>query len=51
MVVKVFALPFAPDWAVVAGTLAAAIAMTLGIGVLGSLPALAARPAQGLREM
>ena len=51
VVVKVFALPFAPDWAVVAGTLAAAIAMTLGIGVLGSLPALAARPAQGLREM
>ncbi|WP_019832534.1 ABC transporter permease [Sphingomonas sp. PR090111-T3T-6A] len=51
VVVKVFALPFAPDWAVVAGTLAAAIAMTLGIGVLGSLPALAARPAAGLREM
>ncbi len=51
VVVKVFVLPFAPDWAVVAGTLAAAIAMTLGIGVLGSLPTLAARPAAGLREM
>ena len=51
VVVKVFALPFAPDWSVVAATLATATAMTLGIGVLGSLPALAARPAAGLREM
>ena len=51
VVTAVFALPWAPDPVVVAATLAGAIAMTLGLGVLGSLPALAARPAQSLREL
>lgn len=51
VVTAVFALPWAPDPLVVGATLAGAIAMTLGLGVLGSLPALAARPAQSLREL
>ncbi|TPG05083.1 ABC transporter permease [Sphingomonas oligophenolica] len=45
----VFDLEFAPDWTVVALTLGAAMVMTLGIGLLGSLPALRARPAETLR--
>jgi putative ABC transport system permease protein len=36
---------------VVALTLLAATAMTLGIGVIGSLPALRAKPATTLREL
>ncbi len=51
VVVHVFALPFAPDWRAVAGTLAAAAAVTLGIGILGALPALRARPAESLRAL
>lgn len=51
VVTRVFALPWAPDAATVAATLAAAILLTLGIGVLGSLPAMRAKPAQGLREL
>jgi putative ABC transport system permease protein len=49
-VTHVLALPWAPDAGVVAITLAAAIAMTLGVGILGSLPALSSRPATALRE-
>ena len=51
VVAKVFALPWAPDGWVVAATLATAIAVTLIVGLLGSLPALAARPAESLREL
>jgi putative ABC transport system permease protein len=51
VVTRVFDLPWAPDGATVAATLAASIALTLGIGVLGSLPAMRVRPAQGLRDL
>ena len=51
VVVQVFELAWAPDWAVVAMTLAASVAVTLGIGVVGSLPALRAKPAEALREL
>jgi len=51
VVVRVFELAWAPDWAIVALTLAASVLVTLGIGVLGSLPALRARPAEALREL
>lgn len=51
VVVKVFELPWAPDWIVVAATLAAGVIVTLGVGVVGSLPALRARPAEALREL
>ncbi|MDB5709671.1 MAG: hypothetical protein JWL96_1741 [Sphingomonas bacterium] len=51
VVVRVFELAWAPDWAVVAMTLTASVLVTLGIGLLGSLPALRARPADALREL
>jgi putative ABC transport system permease protein len=51
VVTRVFEIAWAPRWDVVAGTLAVAIAMTLGTGIAGSLPALRARPAEALREL
>ena len=51
VVTRVFALPFAPDGGVIALTLTAATSVTLAIGLLGSLPALAARPAESLRSI
>jgi len=51
VVVRVFELGWAPDWGVVALTLGAAVVVTLGIGVVGSLPALRVRPAVALREL
>jgi putative ABC transport system permease protein len=51
VVVNLFAVPWAPDWWVVDTTLAAAALMTLGAGLVGSLPALRARPAAALRSM
>src|SRR5262249_53346388 len=49
--VQVFTLPFTPDWAAVAATLVGASAVTLSIGVLGSLSALTAKPATVLRSL
>ncbi|HEX8555303.1 MAG TPA: FtsX-like permease family protein, partial [Sphingomonas sp.] len=51
VVTQVFSLPFAPDWGIVAATLAVATFATLGIGIAGSLPVLAARPAESLRAL
>jgi putative ABC transport system permease protein len=51
VVVKVLELEWAPDWSVVAMTLAAGALATLILGLLGSLPALAARPARALRTL
>ena len=51
VVARIFELPWVPDWAVVAMTLASSVLVTLGIGLLGSLPALRARPAEALREL
>jgi putative ABC transport system permease protein len=51
VVVKVFELEWAPDWAAVAMTLAAGALVTLVLGLIGSLPALAARPARALRSL
>jgi putative ABC transport system permease protein len=51
VVVRIFELDWAPDWATVAATLAAGAFVTLGLGLLGSLPALAARPARALRSL
>ena len=50
VVTQLFALPWAPDWGVVAATLALSVAGTLGIGLAASLPTLSTRPAQTLRE-
>lgn len=51
VVVKIFELDWAPDWIAVAGTLALGATVTLVLGLLGSLPALAARPARALRTL
>lgn len=51
VVVKVLELEWAPDSAIVALTLAAGALITLVLGLLGSLPALAARPARALRTL
>ena len=48
-VTRVFELPFAPDAGAIAGTLAAATAMTMAVGVLGNLATLGVRPAEALR--
>jgi len=48
---QVLEIGFAPDWGLVALTLAASIAITLGVGLLGSVPVLRARPAESLREL
>jgi putative ABC transport system permease protein len=44
-------LDWAPDWAAVGLTLGAGAFATLALGLLGSLPALAARPARALRSL
>ena len=51
VIVRVFELVWAPDWTVVAATLAAGALITLALGLIGALPALAARPAQALRSL
>ncbi len=51
VVVKVLELEWAPDWGVVAATLAVGALVTLALGLLGSLPALTARPARALRAL
>ena len=51
VVTRVLDLEWAPDWSVVLATLAAGAVLTLGLGLAGSLPALAARPARALREL
>jgi putative ABC transport system permease protein len=51
VVVRIFELDWAPDWVTVGATLALGAVVTLGLGLLGSLPALAARPARALRAL
>jgi putative ABC transport system permease protein len=51
VITQVFELAWGPDWAVVIATLAGGAGLTLLIGLLGSLPVLAARPARALREL
>ncbi|WP_028967806.1 ABC transporter permease [Sphingomonas phyllosphaerae] len=51
VVTHVFDMAFEPDWLRVAATLGLASAVTIGIGVAGSIPALRARPAQMLRTL
>jgi putative ABC transport system permease protein len=50
VVVRVLSLPWAPDWGIVAATIVTSCAMTLGVGLLGSIPALRVRSAQALRQ-
>jgi putative ABC transport system permease protein len=51
VIVRIFEFGWRPDWAVVLATLAAGAILTLGIGLLGSLPLLSVRPARALREL
>jgi putative ABC transport system permease protein len=51
VVVELFELEWAPDWGVVLLTLGAGAALTLAAGLIGALPALAARPARALRAL
>jgi putative ABC transport system permease protein len=51
VVVRIFELDWAPDWGTVGATLALGATVTLVLGLLGSLPALAARPARALRTL
>ena len=51
VVTRVFQLGWSPDWGMVALTLVASTIVTLGIGLLGSLSALRARPAAVLRAL
>lgn len=51
VVVRVLKLTWAPDWSVIGATLVASCVVTLGIGLLGTLPVLRSRPALALREL
>lgn len=51
VVTALFHLKWAPDWIVIGATLGVGAVATLGIGLIGSLPALNARPAQVLRTL
>ncbi len=51
VVTQVFDLDWTPDWPIVIGTVAAGGLGTLALGLIGALPALAARPAEALRGL
>jgi putative ABC transport system permease protein len=51
VITGVFEFRWAPDWSVVLATLGIGSLLTLGIGLLGSLPVLSVRPAQALRRL
>ncbi|WP_242097557.1 ABC transporter permease [Sphingomonas sp. CROZ-RG-20F-R02-07] len=50
VVTQTFGMVWAPRWDTVAATLAGALAMILATGLVGSLPALRARPSAALRD-
>jgi putative ABC transport system permease protein len=51
VIVQVFDFGWAPDWGIVLATLGGGAAITLGIGLAGSLPILSVRPAEALRRV
>ena len=51
VVVEIFDFSFAPDYAVLALTLVGGAGLTFVLGILGSLPILAARPSEALRSL
>lgn len=51
VITQIFSFNWAPDWPVVLVTLAGGALLTLGLGIAGSLPVLAARPARALRQL
>lgn len=51
VIVQLFEFTWAPDWGVVAATLLGGAAVTLGIGLAGSIPLMSVRPASALRQL
>ncbi|ASR50073.1 ABC transporter permease [Blastomonas fulva] len=51
VITQIFSFGWQPDWGVVLATLGGGALLTLGLGLAGSLPVLAARPAQALRQL
>lgn len=51
VIVEIFDFKFAPDWGILAMTLVGGATITFALGLLGSLPILAARPAEALRSL
>jgi putative ABC transport system permease protein len=51
VIVHMFEFTWAPDWPTVLATLAGGTLVTLGIGLAGSLPLMAVRPAKALRQL
>jgi putative ABC transport system permease protein len=51
VIVQVFDFGWAPDWGQVLGTLAGGALVTLAIGLAGSIPLMALRPSQALRQL
>lgn len=51
VITQLFSFNWQPDWWVVIATLGGGALLTLGLGLAGSLPVLAARPAQALRQL
>ncbi len=51
VITQIFEFTWQPDWAIVLLTLGIGAIVTLGIGLLGSIPVLTAKPARALREL
>jgi len=51
VITQIFEFTWQPDWGIVVLTLAIGAIVTLGIGLLGSIPVLSAKPARALREL
>jgi len=51
VITQIFEFTWQPDWGVVTLTLAIGAIVTLGIGLIGSIPVLSAKPARALREL
>ena len=51
VITQVFDFAWLPDYAVVAGTLAAGIAVVMALGLAGAWPILGVRPARALRQL
>ncbi|WP_375196422.1 ABC transporter permease [Sphingobium sp.] len=51
VIVQIFAFHWSPDWLLVAATLGAGAVLTLGVGLLGSIPLMSVRPARALRAI
>ncbi len=51
VITGVFDFNWSPDWLVVGATLAGGALITLGIGLIGSIPLMSARPAEALRAL